>query len=64
MSRAELIARIFEVESSSLDFAKSSFYNVVAQVQLFNQGLEISTAGLNALKEVRDGELVSPRSEE
>ncbi|MCI26452.1 hypothetical protein A2U01_0047647, partial [Trifolium medium] len=63
MSRAELIAKIFDVESGSLDFAKSAFDNVVAQVKFFNKGLEISTEGLDALKEVRDGELVSPQED-
>ncbi|MCI28888.1 hypothetical protein A2U01_0050091 [Trifolium medium] len=63
-SRAELIAKIFDVESGSLEFARSAFNNVVAQVKLFNKDLEISTEGLDAMKEVWDGELVAPATEE
>ncbi|MCH79281.1 hypothetical protein A2U01_0000027 [Trifolium medium] len=64
MSRAELIAKIFDVESGTLEFAKLAFDNAVAQVKFLNKDLEISTEGLDALKEVKDGELVSPASED
>ncbi|MCI15889.1 hypothetical protein A2U01_0037029, partial [Trifolium medium] len=63
LTRAELITKIYEVESGSLDFAKSSFDNAVAQVKFFNKDLEISTEGLDALKELKDGELVIPQDE-
>ncbi|MCI37613.1 hypothetical protein A2U01_0058837, partial [Trifolium medium] len=48
-SRAELITKVFEVEGSMLEAARSQFHNVVAQLRILN--MELIVEGLDEDKE-------------
>ncbi|MCH95978.1 pentatricopeptide repeat-containing protein [Trifolium medium] len=63
-SQAALIAKLFESDGQQLEAAKSSFENTVAQLKVLNPDVELATDGLDELKEVRDGKIVSPLPEE
>ncbi|GAU10256.1 hypothetical protein TSUD_420310, partial [Trifolium subterraneum] len=59
-SRAELIAKIYQIGDLQLDVASSSFQNALAQLRVLNPGVELVTEGLDELKEVRDGQIATP----
>jgi hypothetical protein len=63
-SRAAMIARIMECESTAVEIAKWSFDNAVAQIKCLNPAVKLVTEGLSELKEVHDGVLVSLPPEE
>ncbi|GAU48879.1 hypothetical protein TSUD_406580 [Trifolium subterraneum] len=63
-SRADLIAKIYEVRDLQLEIASSSFQNALAQLQVLNPGIQLVTDGLDELKEVRDGRIATPPHEE
>ncbi|CAJ2677122.1 unnamed protein product [Trifolium pratense] len=57
-SRADMLAKIQELESSMVAAAAFSFNNAVAQLRILNPGL--NEEGLDEEKEVRDGAIVTP----
>ncbi|CAJ2633239.1 unnamed protein product [Trifolium pratense] len=57
-SRADLLAKIQELESNMVAAAAFSFNNAVAQLRILNPGL--NEEGLDEEKEVRDGAIVTP----
>ncbi|CAJ2640236.1 unnamed protein product [Trifolium pratense] len=61
-SRADLIAKIQELESNMVAAAAFSFSNAVAQLRILNPGL--NEEGLDEEKEVRDGAIVTPPDDE
>ncbi|CAJ2637853.1 unnamed protein product [Trifolium pratense] len=61
-SRADLIAKIQELESNMVAAAAFSFNNAVAQLRILNPGL--NEEGLDEEKEVRDGAIVTPPDDE
>ncbi|GAU48106.1 hypothetical protein TSUD_133260 [Trifolium subterraneum] len=63
-SRADLIAKIYEVGDLQLEVASSSFQNALAQLQVLNPEIQLVTDGLDELKEVRDGRIATPPHEE
>ncbi|GAU29956.1 hypothetical protein TSUD_360710 [Trifolium subterraneum] len=63
-SRAELIAKIYQIGDLQLDVASSSFQNALAQLRVLNPGVELVTEGLDELKEVRDGQIATPPLDE
>ncbi|GAU41590.1 hypothetical protein TSUD_271990 [Trifolium subterraneum] len=58
-SRADLIAKIYQVGDLQLEVASSSFQNALAQLQVLNPGIQLVTDGLDELKEVRDGQITT-----
>ncbi|GAU50710.1 hypothetical protein TSUD_301150, partial [Trifolium subterraneum] len=64
LSRADLIAKIYEVGDLQLEVASSSFRNALAQLQVLNPGVQLITEGMDEMKEVRDGQIASPPLEE
>ncbi|MCI08738.1 hypothetical protein A2U01_0029817 [Trifolium medium] len=62
-SRAELISKIYDVESSMVEAASLSFHNAVAQLRLLNPGFELNVKGLDEDKEVCDGHILPPLPE-
>ncbi|MCI09384.1 hypothetical protein A2U01_0030470 [Trifolium medium] len=63
-SRAELIAKIFEVESNMIETSTSQFHNAIAQLRVLNPGVELKMEGLDEEKEVCGGQIVTPPDEE
>ncbi|GAU49404.1 hypothetical protein TSUD_92500 [Trifolium subterraneum] len=63
-SRADLIAKIYQIGDTQLDIASSSFQNALAQVQVLNPGIQLVTEGLDELKDVRDGQIATPPLDE
>ncbi|GAU23469.1 hypothetical protein TSUD_81510 [Trifolium subterraneum] len=63
-SRADLIAKIYQIGDMQLDVASSSFQNALAQLQVLNPGVQLVTEGLDELKEVRDGRIATPPPDE
>ncbi|GAU27037.1 hypothetical protein TSUD_313990 [Trifolium subterraneum] len=63
-SRAELIAKIYQIGDMQLDVASSIFQNALAQLQILNPGIQLVTEGLDELKEVRDGQIATPPLDE
>ncbi|GAU43324.1 hypothetical protein TSUD_390230 [Trifolium subterraneum] len=63
-SRADLIARIYQIGDMQLDVASLSFQNALAQLQILNPGVQLVTEGLDELKEVRDGRIATPLPDE
>ncbi|CAJ2653631.1 unnamed protein product [Trifolium pratense] len=61
-SRADLIAKIQELESNMVAAAAFSFNNAVAQLRILNPSL--IEEGLDEEKEVRDGAIVTPDDDE
>ncbi|GAU50111.1 hypothetical protein TSUD_408550 [Trifolium subterraneum] len=53
-SRADLIAKVYQIGDLQLDVASSSFRNALAQLQVLNPGIQLVTEGLDELEEVRD----------
>jgi hypothetical protein len=60
LSRADLIRRIMDGESSMLEVATSSFNNAVAQLRILNPSTELIVEGLDEYKIVKDGLIVTP----
>ncbi|GAU35418.1 hypothetical protein TSUD_375080 [Trifolium subterraneum] len=63
-TRAALVSRIFELEATQLEIAKSSFVNAVAQLMVLNAGVDLVVTCASELKEVQDGVIVSPSPDE
>ncbi|GAU40530.1 hypothetical protein TSUD_366950 [Trifolium subterraneum] len=63
-SRADLIAKVYQIGDLQLDVASSSFQNALAQLQVLNPGIQLLTEGLDELKEVRDGQIATPPLDE
>ncbi|MCI19011.1 hypothetical protein A2U01_0040166, partial [Trifolium medium] len=63
-SRAALINKIYDVESSMVEVASLSFRNAVAQLHVLNPGFEFVEEGLDKEKEVRDGQILPPLLDE
>ncbi|GAU28821.1 hypothetical protein TSUD_21580 [Trifolium subterraneum] len=63
-SRADLIARIYQIGDLQLEVASSSFKNAVAQLQILNPDVQLVTEGMDEMKEVRDGQIATPPLEE
>ncbi|GAU30341.1 hypothetical protein TSUD_211980 [Trifolium subterraneum] len=63
-SRAELIAKIYQIGDMQLDVASSSFQNALVQIQVLNPGIQLVTEDLDELKEVRDGRIATPPLDE
>ncbi|MCI51602.1 hypothetical protein A2U01_0072846, partial [Trifolium medium] len=59
-----LVSRIFELNDSMLETASSQIHNAIAQIRALNVGMELNMEGLDEEKEVRDGQVVTPRDEE
>ncbi|GAU31606.1 hypothetical protein TSUD_30680 [Trifolium subterraneum] len=64
LSRADLIAKIYQIGDMQLDVASSSFQNALAQLQILNPCVQLVTEGLEELKEVRDGRIATPPPDE
>jgi hypothetical protein len=64
LSRADLIAKIYQIGDMQLEVASSSFQNALAQLQISNPGVQLVTEGLDELKEVRDGRIATPPPDE
>jgi predicted nuclease with TOPRIM domain len=64
LSRADLIAKIYQIGDLQLEVASSSFQNALAQLQILNPGVQLVTEGLDELKEVRDGRIATPPPDE
>ncbi|GAU43250.1 hypothetical protein TSUD_133940 [Trifolium subterraneum] len=63
-SRADLIAKIYQISDLQLDVASSSFKNAFAQLQVLNPDIQLVTEGMDKMKEVRDGRIATPPLEE
>ncbi|GAU49193.1 hypothetical protein TSUD_371850 [Trifolium subterraneum] len=54
-SRADLIAKIYQIGDLQLEVASSSFRNALAQLQVLNPDVQLVMEGMDEFKEVRDG---------
>ncbi|GAU34824.1 hypothetical protein TSUD_394510 [Trifolium subterraneum] len=63
-SRADLIAKIYQISDLQLDVASSIFKNALAQLQVVNPDVQLVTEGMDEMKEVRDGQIATPPLEE
>ncbi|GAU51195.1 hypothetical protein TSUD_374460 [Trifolium subterraneum] len=63
-SRADLIARIYQIGDMQLEVASSSFKNALAQLRILNPDVQLVTNGMDELKEVWDGQIATPPLDE
>ncbi|MCI05148.1 hypothetical protein A2U01_0026198, partial [Trifolium medium] len=63
-SRAALINKIYDVESSIVEAASLSFRNAVAQLHVLNPNFEFVEEGLDEENEVFDGQILPPLPDE
>ncbi|GAU21866.1 hypothetical protein TSUD_33620, partial [Trifolium subterraneum] len=63
-SRADLIARIYQIGDLQLEVVSLSFRNALAQLQVLNPDIQLVTDGMDELKEVQDSHIATPPPEE
>ena len=64
ITRAELVARIYQADDDAVAAVEESFNNAIAQLKLVNPGIELSTEGTNFSYLVRDGQIKDPSAED
>ena len=60
ITRAELVARIYQADDDAAAAVEESFNNAIAQLKLVNSGVELSTEGISFTYLVKDGQITSP----
>ena len=64
ITRAELVARIYQADDDAAAAVEDSFNNAIAQLKLVNPGIELSTEGTNFSYLVKDGQIKDPSAED